>query len=145
MKAQANAAQEKPEYNRNDVILSNNTNSQTSVQGATVPGTEINAMSIKTTYHRDGTVTYWSVYNQVWVRRASSVPNKELAAMSGNERERVQRHLGQGQSEHATKLIKVCAWCEPNRKGKNITHGICQMHKDRFLKGLPMSSITKGI
>lgn len=52
------------------------------------------SIEIKTTYHRDGTVTYWSVYNQVWARRASSVPNKELAAMSGDERERVQRHLG---------------------------------------------------
>lgn len=51
-------------------------------------------MSTQTTYHRDGTVTYWSVYNQVWVKRAQSVPAKELAAMSSDERERVQRHLG---------------------------------------------------
>ena len=50
-------------------------------------------MNLKTTYHRDGTVTYWSVHDQAWVRRASSVPDKELAAMSGDERERVQRHL----------------------------------------------------
>lgn len=51
-------------------------------------------MNIKTTYHRDGTVTYWSVHNQVWVPRADSVPAKELAAMSSDEREKVQRHLG---------------------------------------------------
>lgn len=50
-------------------------------------------MSIKTTYHRDGTVTYWSVHNQVWVKRAGSVQDRELAAMSASERERVRRHL----------------------------------------------------
>lgn len=51
-------------------------------------------MSIKTTYHRDGTVTYWSVYDQVWIKRAVDVPDQELAAMSSEEREKVQRHLG---------------------------------------------------
>lgn len=48
----------------------------------------------KSTYHRDGTVTYWSVYHQQWIRRADSVPNNELAAMSTEEREKVLRHLG---------------------------------------------------
>lgn len=70
----------------------NNTNSKTSVQGATVQSEQLNNR-FKTTYHRDGTVTYWSVYYQVWVRRASIVSDRELAAMSGDERERVQRHL----------------------------------------------------
>lgn len=46
----------------------------------------------RTTYHRDGTVTYWSVYRQCWVERAESVPDRELAAMDERERERVQRH-----------------------------------------------------
>jgi len=50
-------------------------------------------MTTKTAYHRDGTVTYWSVHNQVWVKRAGSVPDRELAAMSASERERVRRHL----------------------------------------------------
>lgn len=50
-------------------------------------------MSIKTTYHRDGTVTYWSVYNQQWVRHASTVPDAELAAMGSDERDKVLRHL----------------------------------------------------
>lgn len=44
-------------------------------------------MSIKTTY------TYWSVYRQLWVRRADSVPDEDLAAMSRKERERTKRHL----------------------------------------------------
>lgn len=48
----------------------------------------------KTTYHRDGTVTYWSVHQQTWKRHAAHVPNKELAAMSADEREKVLRHLG---------------------------------------------------
>ena len=44
--------------------------------------------------HRDGTVTYWSVYRQVWVRRASAIPADELAAMDYMERSRVGGHLG---------------------------------------------------
>lgn len=28
----------------------------------------------------------------------------------------------------AVDLIRVCAWCEPDRKGPNLTHGICQRH-----------------
>lgn len=51
-------------------------------------------MSIKTTYHRDGTITYWSVYQQRFVSRAADVPHRELAAMSSEEREKVLRHLG---------------------------------------------------
>ena len=29
-------------------------------------------MSTKTKFHRDGTVTYWDVYRQQWVRRSAS-------------------------------------------------------------------------
>ena len=43
------------------------------------------------TYHRDGTVTYWSVYSQVWVR-ASHLSDKELAARDSSERARIIRH-----------------------------------------------------
>ena len=50
------------------------------------------ATSYKTKYHRDGTVTYWSVYQQVWVERAWIVPYRELAAMSEPERSKVIRH-----------------------------------------------------
>jgi hypothetical protein len=42
--------------------------------------------------HRDGTVTYWSVYRQVWVR-AGSVPDHELAEQGERDRARIQRHL----------------------------------------------------
>ena len=44
-----------------------------------------------TTVHDDGTVTYWSVYEQVWHHRAEVVPDRELAAMSAAERQRVTR------------------------------------------------------
>ena len=50
---------------------------------------------MKTTYHKDGTVTYWSVFQQQWIRHADSVPDQELAAMSAAERARVLKHLGQ--------------------------------------------------
>lgn len=45
------------------------------------------------TCHKDGTVTYWSVYRQSWVRRARSVPDQEYAAMSEPERRQVDAHL----------------------------------------------------
>ena len=44
------------------------------------------------TYHRDQTVSYWSVYRQSWVR-SSRIPDAELAAMDAPTRERVVRHL----------------------------------------------------
>ena len=44
------------------------------------------------TYHRDQTVTYWSVFKQSWVRSVR-IPDSELAAMDGATRERVMRHL----------------------------------------------------
>lgn len=47
----------------------------------------------KITYHRDGTVTYWSVYQQQWIRKASEVSDDELAAMSAQERDKVIHHL----------------------------------------------------
>ena len=43
--------------------------------------------------HKDGSLTYWSVYRQEWVR-ATYVPAEELAAMNPSQRARVQRHLG---------------------------------------------------
>lgn len=46
-----------------------------------------------TKFHRDGTLTYWSVYEQIWRERVERIPDQELAAMSGPERDRVRRHL----------------------------------------------------
>ena len=46
-----------------------------------------------TCHHRDNTVTYWSVYDQAWIRRAHAVPAAELAAMPHADRQRVIRTL----------------------------------------------------
>lgn len=43
--------------------------------------------------HKDGTVTYWSVYNQSWEHRVASLPDEEYAAMPEKERNAVIRHL----------------------------------------------------
>lgn len=45
------------------------------------------------TYHEDGTVTFWSVYEQRWINRAHNVPDRELAAMPADEREQVKAYL----------------------------------------------------
>lgn len=42
---------------------------------------------------KDGSITYWSVYQQVWVT-ALDIPDAELAAMTDAQRERVIRHIG---------------------------------------------------
>lgn len=46
------------------------------------------------TTHPDGTVSYWSVVRQQWIRGAFSVSDEDLAAMSQAERSVVRRHLG---------------------------------------------------
>lgn len=44
------------------------------------------------TIHRDGTVSYWSVFRQTWHRStASSIPDNELAAMNDKERSKIAR------------------------------------------------------
>ena len=47
----------------------------------------------KTTLHRNGTVTYWSVWEQRWLKRVGAIFDNDLATMSPADRERVQRHL----------------------------------------------------
>ena len=44
------------------------------------------------TYHRDGTVSYWSVQDQQWRRLpAGEIPDEDLASMSDRERARIAR------------------------------------------------------
>lgn len=44
------------------------------------------------TYHRDGTVSYWDVYRQLWVREpAAAISDEVLASMSDTERARIER------------------------------------------------------
>lgn len=47
---------------------------------------------MKTTLHRDGTVTYWSTLDKTWHSHAQ-VPDAELAAMDVETRTRVVCHL----------------------------------------------------
>ena len=46
-----------------------------------------------TTLHPNGCVTYWSVYDSCWRNYQANVPDRELAAMSPEERAAVQAHI----------------------------------------------------
>ena len=48
----------------------------------------------ETTFHEDGTITYWSVHKQQWVRRTTRISTQDLAAMSSEEADQVIAHLG---------------------------------------------------
>ena len=47
------------------------------------------------TFHRDGSVTYWSVYEQQWRRSRNTrdISDREYSAMGGAERGRIIRHM----------------------------------------------------
>ena len=47
---------------------------------------------MKSTFHRDGTVTFWSVFSQVWTRlHVSEISDETLATMNDAFRARVAR------------------------------------------------------
>jgi len=46
---------------------------------------------MKTTYHRDNTVTVWNVYTQQWIR-TERPSDRLLATLSETERTRVIKH-----------------------------------------------------
>ena len=51
-------------------------------------------INLKTKYHRDGSVTLWSVHRQQWVRTsASAVTAETLATLSDAERTRIRRMI----------------------------------------------------
>lgn len=50
--------------------------------------------ALKTTLHRTGTITFWSVYDQTWHRHTRFITDQDLAAMASSERCAVLRHLG---------------------------------------------------
>lgn len=62
-----------------------------------------------TTIHRDGTVSYWSVYEQTRVIRAHTVPDREIAAMGPRERARVIRALAEAKPELYQALSELVA------------------------------------
>ena len=56
-----------------------------------LPATVKSDLSI--TLHRDGTVSYWHVFNRHWYRRpASSVSDRVLGTLSLDEVRRIQAH-----------------------------------------------------
>lgn len=50
-------------------------------------------MKTKPICHRDGSVTYWATYAQVWRHHVGYVPDYELASMPANERQRIINHF----------------------------------------------------
>ena len=52
-----------------------------------------------TTYHRDGTVTFWDVYLQQW-RRSSQLSDRALATLGAGERDRALRHTRKSSLEN---------------------------------------------
>ena len=44
-----------------------------------------------TTVHKDGTVTYWNVYEQCWHHHAEVVTDSVLATMTSSELDRIAR------------------------------------------------------
>ena len=48
---------------------------------------------MKLTTHKDGAVSYWSVYDQVWKRQpAATIPDREIAAMPYSDRRRIEKN-----------------------------------------------------
>ena len=46
------------------------------------------------TFHRDGTITFWDVYQQQWRRQfPAHISDENLAAMSANDRAQTLRSL----------------------------------------------------
>ena len=50
--------------------------------------------SLKTKFHKDGTITYWNIYLQNWVCKTNYINSRELASLSVEERTKVCEHLG---------------------------------------------------
>lgn len=43
--------------------------------------------------HRDGSISYFSIYKQQWIQRACNMPDEELAARSGITRTKIIKHM----------------------------------------------------
>ena len=50
------------------------------------------------TYHRDGTVTLWDIYDQAWTRLdAAAIGDRLLATLSDAERRRIARMIARAE------------------------------------------------
>jgi hypothetical protein len=69
-----------------------------------------------TRVHRDGSVTYWSVYRQTWVRTHVLPPDQEMAALGARDRRRIEKHIA---AFRAAVKASPCLCCE----ARGISHG----------------------
>ena len=85
-------------------------------------------------------VQFESGPNTRWLFRADEV-RKQLEGMGRS----VARAMSDGslprvtaivEEQQTDELVKVCAWCKPGVTAPNITHGICQYHKQAMLAEL---------
>ncbi len=44
--------------------------------------------------HRDGTISYWSRHQSMWVERSIYVPQEEIERMEPRDQKRVRNHMG---------------------------------------------------
>ena len=51
------------------------------------------------TLHRDGTVSFWSVYDQQWHYRGRGISDQDLLALPSEWRDRVRRNLAKLQED----------------------------------------------
>jgi len=50
----------------------------------------------RTTFHRDGTITFWDIFQQTWRRLAAAdISDHILASMPARERKRIDRMVKQ--------------------------------------------------
>lgn len=49
--------------------------------------------NFNSTFHRDGSVTIWNIFQQQWKRYRTVPSNEVLASLDHKERDRVIRHI----------------------------------------------------
>jgi len=70
---------------------------------------------MKPTLHRDGSVSFWSVYNQCWHRTYDMPSDQEFAAMPNEDRRRIALQLAANGCEEAED------WLESEREPKTLS------------------------
>lgn len=66
----------------------------------------------RTRFHRDGTVTYWHVYEQRWRKRTDvlSIPDTVIATLPWEERQRVIALRDEAREDQAWREAAERAW-----------------------------------
>ena len=84
---------------------------------------------MQNTYHRDGTVSYWSVFARRWLRAdAGRIDHQDLAAMSASEREKI-TCLATGQTP--AELAEIRREAQADREHDRLSYaGMTQAERD---------------